>query len=245
MKKNNCIFFLSILLCFITLPLTAQTIYTIDKKEIIILNAQDSLFSNMKYLGVAESYSPWENDTNVFSIQMTRMLRRVIKKKGNVVQITKCLNYDITSKFYHVENFDSLKNSIKLDPKKDSLSATKLFVYFPNNNSFIGNLARYNLIIDGNVRALKHGVKYEIDIPYNISDSIRIQINEEYRTINVQRGKNNYFQCSVSVPVIGGPTMNGVSVSFVASDNKGYFFNFKKIEDELMGELEYTGMPVK
>ena len=89
-----------IFLSFISVSLTAQTIYTIDKKEIIILNAQDSLFSNMKYLGVAESYSPWENDTNIFSIQMTRMLRRVVKKKGNVVQITKCENFDISGKFY-------------------------------------------------------------------------------------------------------------------------------------------------
>ena len=71
------------------------------------------------------------------------------------------------------------------------------------------------------------------------------QINEEFRTINVQRGKNNYFQCSVSVPVIGVPTMKGVSVTVVASDDKGYFLNFKRIEDELMGQLEYTGIPVK
>ena len=107
-----------IFLSFISVSLTAQTIYTIDKKEIIILNAQDSLFSNMKYLGVAESYSPWENDTNVFSIQMTRMLRRVVKKKGNVVQITKCVNFDISGKFYFAENFDSLKSAIELNANK-------------------------------------------------------------------------------------------------------------------------------
>jgi hypothetical protein len=234
-----------IFLSFISVSLTAQTIYTIDKKEIIILTAQDSLFSNMKYLGVAESYSPWENDTNVFSIQMTRMLRRVVKKKGNVVQITKCVNFDISGKFYFAENFDSLKSAIELNANKDSLRITKLFVYFPNNNSSIGNLARYNLIIDGNVRALKHGVKYEIDLPSNVSDTMQIQINEEFRTINVQRGKNNYFQCSVSVPVIGVPTMKGVSVTVVASDDKGYFLNFKRIEDELMGQLEYIGIPAK
>jgi len=36
-----------------------------------------------------------------------------------------------------------------------------------------------------------------------------------------------------------------VSVTVVASDDKGYFLNFKRIEDELMGQLEYTGIPVK